>query len=159
MEPTGRRGFLGALGALARGEHVRPRPPYAADETLFGTHCPGCDGACGTACEEAVIRFDGGKIPFLDFSDGGCTYCGACLEACGPGVLSDPDRAIRGSVRINALGCISWNGVMCFSCKEPCMEDAIRFEHMFRPVIDAEKCTVCGFCVGRCPSGAIEVRG
>jgi len=159
MGGLGRRGFWGALGALAADTTVRTRPPYAADETLFGSECPRCEGSCGTACEEAIIRFTEAKIPYLDFSGGGCTYCGKCLEACVPGVLGDADVPIRGSIRINVAKCVSWHGVMCFSCKEPCLENAIVFANMFRPEISADACTLCGFCMSRCPGEAIEVRG
>ncbi|HIC79274.1 MAG TPA: 4Fe-4S dicluster domain-containing protein, partial [Sulfurovum sp.] len=30
---------------------------------------------------------------------------------------------------------------------------------MFRPTIDQNKCTSCGFCVYRCPSNAITIKG
>jgi ferredoxin-type protein NapF len=46
--------------------------------------------------------------------------------------------------------------VICFSCKEPCIDDAILFNGMFNPVIDMDKCTGCGFCLGRCPTLAID---
>jgi ferredoxin-type protein NapF len=36
------------------------------------------------------------------------------------------------------------------------MEDAILFNGMFDPVIDEDKCNGCGFCIGRCPTQAIE---
>jgi len=152
----GRRGLIGAIGAAA-GRKVDVRPPYAADAALFGTECPSCEGMCGTACEEAVIRFDERHLPRLDFSENGCTYCEACIEACTPGVLSDTAVQIRATVRINPLKCVSWQDVMCFSCKEPCLDNAIDFEGLFRPEISSDRCTACGFCIARCPSDAIEV--
>jgi len=108
-------------------------------------------------CEEEIIRFGDDKIPYLDFSSSGCTDCEACLKACEPGVLNDKTTFIQAKVRINASKCMSWENVICFSCKEPCLDDAIVFEGLFRPVISAEKCTACGFCIGRCPTGAIEI--
>ncbi len=156
MADLGRRGFFGALGAAAVKKEAAIRPPYAADPTLFGSECPSCEGMCGTACEEAIIRFGEDRIPFLDFSVSGCTYCDACLEACKPGVLSDADVRIATTVRINPLKCMSWHDVMCFSCKEPCLDRAIDFKGLFKPEIDMGKCTACGFCIARCPSDAIE---
>ncbi len=157
MRELGRRGFLGALGALAANKEVSTRPPYAGDETLFGTECPQCEGMCGTVCEEAIIKFSDKKIPYIDFSVSGCSDCGECMGACEPGVLNDSDVFIKGSLRINAVKCVSWHGVACFSCKDPCLENAIHFENMFRPEIVNDACTLCGYCISRCPGNAIEV--
>ena len=108
-------------------------------------------------CEEAIIKFGEDRIPYLDFSESGCSDCGECLKACERGVLGNPDVFIKGSIRINAAKCVSWHQVMCFSCKEPCLENAIVFENMFRPEISSDVCTLCGYCIARCPAGAIEV--
>ena len=156
MADLGRRGLIGALGAAA-GKEAAIRPPYAADPTLFGTECPTCDGMCGTACEEAIITFDENHLPRLDMSVSGCTYCDACREVCEPGVLSEAAQPIRATVRINPLKCMSWHDVMCFSCKEPCLDRAIDFKGLFKPEIDMARCTACGFCIARCPSDAIEM--
>lgn len=158
MPDFGRRGFFGALGAAVMKEG-KIRPPYAADLTLFGKECPSCEGMCLSVCEEHVIAIGKDRIPYLDFSESGCTYCGACMEACVPGVLADGTQRIHATVRINPLKCVSWQGVMCFSCKEPCMDNAIDFKGLFKPEIDDSKCTSCGFCIGRCPSEAIETTG
>jgi ferredoxin-type protein NapF len=45
---------------------------------------------------------------------------------------------------------------MCFSCKDPCLDDAIDFIAMFRPEINSN-CTSCGFCIKYCPVDAIEI--
>ena len=157
MNGIDRRGFFGALGAKTVNREIKVRPPYAKESTLFGTECPQCTGMCGTVCEEEIIKFGKDKIPYLDFSVSGCTDCEACFDACEPGVLNDKESFIRARVKIDTKKCMSWENVMCFSCKEPCLEDAIIFEGLFRPEISAEKCTACGFCIARCPSGAIEV--
>lgn len=47
---------------------------------------------------------------------------------------------------------------MCFSCKDPCLDDAIEFLGMFRPEIVTDKCTSCGFCLRACPTSAIEIK-
>ena len=112
---------------------------------------------CGTVCEEEIIKFSDDKIPYLDFSENGCSDCGECMTACEPDVLNDPGIFIAGSIRINAAKCVSWHNVMCFACKDPCMENAIVFEKMFRPDINLDACTLCGYCVSRCPGDAIEM--
>jgi len=114
---------------------------------------------CADACEEKIIIIGEDRTPSLDFSKGGCTYCKACLYACTPGVLSDVNEPIHAAVRINALKCMSWQDVMCFACKEPCLDNAIAFKGLFYPEIDTARCTSCGFCIGRCPSDAIELTG
>lgn len=110
-------------------------------------------------CEEEIIKFDNGKIPYLDFTVSGCSDCRKCLEACEPGVLHDSEVFIKGSIRINVVKCMSWHNVMCFSCKDPCLDNAIVFQNMFRPEIDNDACTLCGYCISRCPGDAIEVIG
>jgi len=62
---------------------------------------------------------------------------------------------INASFRIDTQACIAHDGVICFACKEPCIEDAILFNGLFNPVIDTQRCTGCGFCMGRCPTEAI----
>ena len=134
------------------------RPPYFFDESLFEQECIKCDGKCSSACEEKIITIQADKTPTLDFSKGGCTYCDACAHSCDPGVLQIDNKAdIHVKIAINILKCISWDKVICFSCKEVCLEDAIPFLGLFRPEIDSEKCTACGFCIKVCPTQAIEV--
>jgi ferredoxin-type protein NapF len=58
--------------------------------------------------------------------------------------------------KISLEACVAHHGVICHSCKEPCIDDAILFNGMFNPVIDDEKCTACGFCISRCPTQAIS---
>ncbi len=157
MSELSRRGFFGAIGAKTVGKEIKVRPPYATDETLFGTACPECDGKCATLCEEEIIKIGNDKIPYLDFSKNGCTYCEACIDACEPNVLHDASIRIQATIRIYESKCMSWHNVMCFSCKEPCLDDAIIFDGLFKPVIDVEKCTACGFCLDKCPSNAIEI--
>ncbi len=134
------------------------RPPYYNDINAFDTECQNCDGKCATLCQEQIIIIEDDKTPRLDFSKSGCTYCDDCATACEFGVLNIEDKKmIDANVVINQSTCLSWSGVMCFSCKDPCLEDAIEFKAMFMPVIDESKCTACGFCISRCPTYAIEV--
>lgn len=134
------------------------RPPYYNDINAFDTECQNCDRKCATLCQEQIIIIEDDKTPRLDFSKSGCTYCDDCAIACEFGVLNIEDKKmIDANVVINQSTCLSWSGVMCFSCKDPCLDDAIEFKAMFMPVIDESKCTACGFCISRCPTYAIEV--
>ena len=138
-------------------ERVVLRPPYFIDADAFATECRDCDGPCAVLCQEQIIVITQDKTPVLDFSKRGCTYCDACAEACPSDVLRiENRRLIDAGIVINKDKCLSWQGVMCFSCKDPCMDDAIDFKAMFMPEIN-EKCTRCGFCIGRCPADAIDI--
>jgi len=157
MQEQGRRGFFTALASVFKEEssHVI-RPPYAVANTTYEA-CKTCDAMCVGVCEEKIIQRDAQGIPFLDFSRNGCSDCHKCLEACIPNVLNDPQRFIQAKARISTMSCMSYHDTICFSCKEPCMENAIIFEGMFRPIIIPDKCTGCGYCVAVCPSAAIAL--
>ena len=137
------------------------RPPYGLNESLFQSKCVTCESkACVTSCDEQIIVIQADGTPRLDFSKRGCTFCEDCASACEPNVLSlehthTSDR-INATFRISTEGCVAHHGVICFSCKEPCIDDAILFNGMFNPVIDMDRCTGCGFCLGRCPTQAID---
>ncbi|MBU1659648.1 ferredoxin-type protein NapF [bacterium] len=135
------------------------RPPYFANINAFDTECQKCDGKCATLCQEQIIIIAQDGTPSLNFSKSGCTYCDACAIACEFEVLNIEDKKlINAVISINQTNCLSWNAVMCFSCKDPCLEDAIDFKAMFMPDIDASKCTACGFCISRCPTSAIDIK-
>ncbi len=137
-------------------ESIAVRPPYFSEEESF-EKCIECDGVCATKCPEKIIVIVE-KKPQLDFSKRGCSYCDECANACEFDVLLlDEKRYVDCEVVINQSKCLSWQGVMCFSCKEPCLDDAIDFQAMFIPLIN-EKCTSCGFCIGRCPADAIDIK-
>lgn len=55
--------------------------------------------------------------PRVRIDAGLCTLCGACIEACPPGVMSKSN----GAVRIEQSGCIS-----CYCCAEVCPNKAVR---------------------------------
>ncbi len=135
------------------------RPPYNKDATLFDIECKNCDAKCASACEEKIIQIAKDQTPYLDFTYGGCTFCDACANVCEVNVLNLENEAkVNAVIDISPSLCLAWNDVMCFSCKEPCLENAIVFQGLFKPVIDMSKCTACGFCIGRCPASAIEVQ-
>jgi ferredoxin-type protein NapF len=135
------------------------RPPYFNDISAFDKECVNCDGLCVTSCQEHIIIIAEDKTPRIDFSSSGCTYCDDCAIACQSDVLKiEYKNLIDLDININQKTCLSWQGVMCFSCKDPCLEDAIEFKAMFMPSIDLQKCTACGFCISRCPSLAIDIK-
>ena len=156
MSGTGRGGFFGTLSQLFKEESRIIRPPYTVVDTTF-EECKTCAALCVNVCEEKIIRTDSHGVPFLDFSANGCSDCQKCLEACTPNVLNDPQRFIEAKARISTMSCMSHHDTICFSCKEPCMENAIVFEGMFRPIIIPDKCTGCGYCIAVCPSAAIAM--
>ena len=133
------------------------RPPYFEHEELFIKECQNCDGLCASSCEVNIIQIQKDKTPKLDFSSSGCTFCDECAKVCPSDVLKlEYKKNIALKVEINILECLSWNQTMCFSCKDPCLDDAIKFLGMFRPEID-DSCTSCGFCLNVCPTNAIKI--
>ncbi|MEA2100374.1 MAG: ferredoxin-type protein NapF [Campylobacterota bacterium] len=159
-----RRELFSFLSSSLKGEEKKVqdhiiRPPYYENINAFDTECLNCDGKCATLCQEQIIIISEDKTPRLDFSKSGCTYCDDCATACEYDVLHvENKRLVDAGIRINESNCMSWEGVMCFSCKDPCLEDAIEFKAMFMPTINQEKCTACGFCISRCPSYAIDIK-
>ncbi len=158
-----RRDFFKSLATPVankiREENLKVRPPYAKSEELFLQECISCESKdCATICYENIIFIDKDGLPFLDFSKSGCTFCEDCAKACQREVLSleGGKELINTKFTISFESCMAHNNAICFSCKEPCIEDAILFNGLFNPVIDNDKCTGCGFCLSRCPTDAIS---
>lgn len=134
------------------------RPPYNSDESLFHNECKNCEGKCATVCEVEIIEIAEDKTPYLSFDKSGCTFCDDCVSVCEFGVLTlENKRNIAAIINISLSSCLAWNETMCFSCKDPCLDNAIVFQGLFKPVIDESKCTACGFCISRCPTSAIII--
>lgn len=135
------------------------RPPYFKSESNFTETCHTCiDKSCEKACEVEIIVIKEDGTPILNFAQSGCTYCDDCANACQPDVLTiENKKNINAKFSIGLLECMSWNQTMCFSCKDPCLDDAIKFLGMFRPEIDQDLCTSCGFCLKVCPTDAITL--
>ena len=161
-----RRELFSSLASKLKGKDLKKdsperhiRPPYYSDESLFLTECSKCEAACAPVPEEEIIKIADDNTPYLDFSKSGCTFCDECAKACEFGVLSVEDmRNINAEVTISKNECLSWNAVMCFSCKDPCLDNAIDFKAMFMPEINNDKCTSCGFCLSRCPAVSIHFK-
>lgn len=134
------------------------RPPYFKNEEIFLTNCIECgDKKCSTVCEENIILILENGTPAISFENNGCTYCDECANACEYEVLNLEDKKnIDVKIEIDPLSCLSWNQTMCFSCKDPCLDDAIDFLAMFRPEIN-DNCTSCGYCIKYCPTSAIKI--
>ena len=134
-------------------------PPYYKKKEDF-LKCYECESKdCLAACEEEIIEIQN-DYPTLNFQKSGCTFCDECAKACKFNVLliENKKEKINAEMIINPNKCIAWNQTICFSCQEACEEYAIIYKGMFNPVIDLEKCTGCGFCVGVCPTNAIEIK-
>lgn len=165
---TSRRDFLAAFRKpllRADGEsYIAVRPPYGQNESLFQKMCPACESkACVSSCEEQIIVICADGTPTLNFTKNGCTFCEECAKACEKNetvILSlshtHTAKKIYATFRISTEECIAHHKVICFACKEPCIDDAILFNGMFNPVIDMDRCTGCGFCISRCPTQAIS---
>lgn len=149
------------ISKKASREDLIVRPPYGLNESLFQSECPSCENQeCVASCEQEIILIRADKTPMLNFTKTGCTFCEDCAVACPGTVLSldhqDTAEVINASFRISTQDCVAHHGVICFSCKEPCIDNAILFNGMFNPVIDESKCTGCGYCLARCPTQAIS---
>ncbi len=139
-------------------EQILVRPPYFNDEKDF-YKCVECDGICAQKCEEDIITILDDKTPVLSFKQSGCTFCDICAKECPEGVLKvEWKKNIDIVIEIDKLKCMSWSKNICFSCKDPCFDNAIEFTGMFYPEIIAEKCTSCGFCIKYCPTEAIIIK-
>ena len=146
-----------------RGEKVLFRPPWSLPENEFVDRCERCDD-CVKSCPEAILVRGRGGFPLVDFSRGGCSFCGDCLDACkGRALVGDAeDEAGAWSLRAE-IGddCLSAKGVVCRSCGEVCDESAIRFKlevgGIARPLLDREQCNGCGACYAVCPVKVVRI--
>lgn len=155
IDPS-RRAFLQGGVPIAE---VGTFMPFATD--VFADRCRRCDD-CIRVCEEGIlVRGDGG-YPRVDFSRGGCTFCGACAKACSYEAL-DVHRSPAWSLYAElGGGCLADQGVTCRACGEACDARAIRFQLRVGgpalPAIDAAQCTGCGHCLAVCPTETIQMR-
>jgi ferredoxin-type protein NapF len=137
---------------------VPQRPPGARAEADFTEACTRCDD-CIRACPQAILVRGRGGFPSVDFTLGGCTFCGACAAACTTGAFALPATAWQLRATIGP-GCVETKGVACRLCQDPCEANAIRFRPApggrYEPAI-TPACTGCGTCVALCPAAAITI--
>jgi len=154
----GRRAFLG-IGSRHAAAPAPFRPPWSSARSIaaYCTHC----GDCIAACPQRILVADGDGAPALDFSRGGCTFCGACADSCRASVF---DRALVPAWRLAVTiseRCLPRHGILCESCRDACGDGAIRFARIAGqtpiPEIEFGRCTGCGACVSVCPQSAISL--
>lgn len=118
-------------------------------------------GTCVAVCPFGAIRHTtSGSIPEIDPDT--CTGCGRCVEECPTHVIDlvppektvhilcrseDKGKAVR---QVCSVGCIG-----CKACEKVCPFDAVQVTDNIA-IIDYEKCTECGLCTEKCPTGCIE---
>ena len=163
MQQENRREVFTSLSQRFKKEKsLHVRPPYNEDTSLFHKLCSTCkDTPCVTVCEEEIIKLDD-NIPYLSFDESGCTFCEQCAKACPSDVLiykKENLNQINAQVKIDIGTCLAWNNVMCSTCVDSCDEKAISFLGVFRPTVDMDKCTACGFCYGVCPVYSVNFKG
>ncbi len=116
-------------------------------------------GDCANACPaEAICMIDG--IAHVDTSR--CLGCGLCTRTCPKHIitmLSQDTRTVvmcsskqKGAEARKACknACIG-----CKKCEKACPNGAITVQNDLA-VIDYEKCTNCGTCIGQCPTGCLK---
>ena len=147
----------------AKRQHpLGPVPPWHHGLSLE-QYCPGCEQPCISSCDPGIIRIhpqdhDHAGKPFLDFTLGGCTFCGACVEACPIEIQKDDRTTPRiGALEMNRSSCIAWQDIICMSCTSACDYKAITTTYQRRPEVDADLCTGCGKCVAVCPVKALSI--
>jgi ferredoxin-type protein NapF len=136
------------------------RPPWAAAEQPFLRVCEHC-GSCVDACPEHVLIYGRGNFPEIDFSKGGCTFCGKCSVACKLGGLRTPDRHPWNLRAFITDTCLANRGTECNKCSAACPAAAINFRPQVGntavPILEEMLCNGCGACVSVCPVLAIHI--
>lgn len=151
-----RREILRKLTGL-RNDDSKLRPPFFKDKEDFSL-CLDCEEKfCKFACEENLIFIKDGK-PEIKFGENYCTYCAKCANSCPKNVLNlENQNSINAKIFIDIQACFSWNKVVCYTCKEACPKNAIKFFGLFRAVV-SEDCNSCGACLQVCQNNAIKFK-
>lgn len=170
MADASRRAFLrGAFldpeartAERRRTQPLGPPPPWIAEQ-VETAKCLACPAPCVGACPESIVQRHGPEhrlagVPWLDFAQAGCTFCGRCADACPqPGSREGPVPSI-GVVTLDTALCHAWNGVICMSCLRYCQAGALLRAEALRVRLEAGLCTGCGACIAPCPADALAFR-
>jgi len=146
-----------------KGKKAPLRPPWAIAESLFTEICTNC-GECISHCPTHIIKPARANFPVIDFSSGECLFCEQCVDVCKPQALlkarQEAPWAIKAS--IDEAVCITYQGVECRSCYDPCEARAIhmppRLGGISIPVLNSDNCSGCGACFAICPVQAITMK-
>ena len=151
------------LGGDFKGKEMPLRPPWAITETLFTDICTNC-GECISQCPTNIIKQGRANFPVVDFSSGECIFCEQCVDVCKPKALlkSDNNKPWSLTASIKKDICITYQGVECRSCYDPCEARAIkmppRLGGISTPEIMIDNCTGCGACFSVCPVDAVTIQ-
>lgn len=118
-------------------------------------------GDCVLVCPFNAIKMNDEGLPEIDPLL--CTGCGLCVKECPREVIEvfpykekvlaickNPEKgsAVRNACRV---GCIT-----CYVCEKKCPKNAIKMVNNL-PVIDIEKCDLCGICINVCPTKTLSL--
>lgn len=136
------------------------RLPWAHNEANFTQGCNQC-GDCLLACPEKIIIKGDGGFPEIDFSQGECSFCQKCVQACSEPLFTSfdtPPWQLEINIKNN---CLAKKQVHCQVCQDSCEPEAISFRYIQasvpQPEISYVDCTGCGACVSICPESAITL--
>lgn len=145
------------------------RPPGSVPETDFLARCARCY-ECVLVCPTNTLQpawFEGGLValwtPKVTTSLAPCAKdCALCGHVCPTGAirpipLKDKVYCKIGTAHICRNRCLAWeHDRKCLVCDEVCPYDAVTFIAVENrrnrvPVVNANRCTGCGYCETHCP--------
>jgi ferredoxin-type protein NapG len=149
------------------------RPPGALIGHAFLAACIRC-GQCVEACPYDTLRLMGitsgveAGTPTFTAVTNPCWMCQGydslrCIDVCPTNALEkldDPMDARMGTAVIDESDCWAYNGTMCRACWHACPypDQAIVYDEMLRPTVNADVCTGCGLCEHGCPTEKVAIR-